>query len=198
MTGIFGILDSPATQWYQDVAPNQASVFFFSHRHIYGPFEVNGWYRSQWSHTLIIWGFVTTSNSTFNPRLQMFRQQFVFWMLLNTPKSEMDSWKEKRELSHKANKEKNQPSRKLFKALDSPRAATVWILTRWRRELNESLTENVWLASMSLDLGDLVRTRCDGLPMAKLWRARSRSRSGISVSPWISCKISWTNMFVVS
>ncbi len=32
MTGIFGILESSAMQWYQDVAPTQE---FFSHRRIY-------------------------------------------------------------------------------------------------------------------------------------------------------------------
>jgi hypothetical protein len=34
MAGIFGILESSATQWYQDVAPTQD---FFFHRHIYCP-----------------------------------------------------------------------------------------------------------------------------------------------------------------
>ncbi len=34
MTGIFGILESSATQWYQDVAPTQ-EFFFFFHRPIY-------------------------------------------------------------------------------------------------------------------------------------------------------------------
>ncbi len=40
MKGIFGILESSATQWYQDVASTQE--FFFVHRHIY----------SLWTHEL--------------------------------------------------------------------------------------------------------------------------------------------------
>ncbi len=41
MTGIFGILESSATQWYQDVAPTQEVFFFFfffslSHLIVYG------------------------------------------------------------------------------------------------------------------------------------------------------------------
>lgn len=64
----------------------------------------------------------------------------------------------------------------------------VWILTLCSLEVNWSLTVNTCPFSISLDLGSLVRIRCVGFPHAKDCNARTNSRSGISVSCWISCR----------
>lgn len=53
-------------------------------------------------------------------------------------------------------------------------------------DVNESLTVNSCEDSISLVFGVLSNTRWAGLPNAKDWRARTRSRSGMSVSFCIS------------
>lgn len=68
------------------------------------------------------------------------------------------------------------------------RCSPVWILTLCSLEVNWSLTVNTCPFSISLDLGSLVRIRCVGFPHAKDCNARTNSRSGISVSCWISCR----------
>ncbi len=45
MAGIFGILESPATQWYQDVAPTE---LFLSHGHIYSLCCMQGIVQETW------------------------------------------------------------------------------------------------------------------------------------------------------
>lgn len=62
----------------------------------------------------------------------------------------------------------------------------VCILTLCSLEVNWSLTVNTWPLSISFDFGSLVRTLCVGFPQAKDCSARTNSRSGISVSCWIS------------
>lgn len=62
----------------------------------------------------------------------------------------------------------------------------VWILTLCSLEVNWSLTVNICPFSISLLLGSLVSTRCVGFPHARDCNARTSSRSGISVSCWIS------------
>lgn len=62
----------------------------------------------------------------------------------------------------------------------------VCILTLCSLEVNWSLTVNTWPLSISLLLGSFVRTLWVGFPQARDCRARTNSRSGMSVSCWIS------------
>ncbi len=51
MTNIFVILESSATQLYQDVTPTREFFFFFPYRHIYSPWS-HGWGYGLWSQTI--------------------------------------------------------------------------------------------------------------------------------------------------